>query len=112
MNIHNNSQCTWLEDENGVRIALLDHPEVRPGVVNFVHTEVDPALNGQGIAGKLTRAVAERLRAEGVKAELSCSYSVRWFARHPEFSDILANPEAEARRAQEYGGPACGLRWG
>ena len=57
-------------------------------------------------------AVAERLRAEGVKAELSCSYSVRWFARHPEFSDILADPEAEARRAQEYGGPACGLRWG
>ena len=35
---------TWLEDENGKQIALLDHPEVRPGVVNIVHTEVDPSL--------------------------------------------------------------------
>ena len=34
---------TWLEDENGKQVAVLDHPEVRPGVVNLVHTEVDPS---------------------------------------------------------------------
>ena len=27
---------TWLEDENGKQVAVLDHPEVRPGVVNLV----------------------------------------------------------------------------
>ena len=112
MNIQNTKTRTWMVDENGVTVALLDHPEVRPGVVNLVHTEVDPAMGGRGLAGELTRAVAERLRAEGVRAELSCSYSVRWFAQHPEYADVLADPEAEARRAQEYGGPACGLRWG
>jgi len=53
----------------------LDHPEVRPGVVNLMHTEVDPSLGGQGIAGKITQAVADRLREKGLKAELSCSYS-------------------------------------
>ena len=37
---------TWLEDENGKQVAVLDHPEVRPGVVNLVHTEVDPSLGG------------------------------------------------------------------
>ena len=51
---------TWLEDENGKQVAVLDHPEVRPGVVNLVHTEVDPSLGGQGIAGKTTQAVAEK----------------------------------------------------
>ena len=45
---------TWIEDENGKQVAVLDHPEVRPGVVNLVHTEVDPSLGGQGIAGKIT----------------------------------------------------------
>ncbi len=49
---------TWLEDENGKQVAVLDHPEVRPGVVNLVHTEVDPSLGGQGIAGKITQAAA------------------------------------------------------
>ena len=101
---------TWLEDENGRQIALIEHPEVRPGVVNLVHTEVDPSMNGQGIAGKLTQAVAEKLREEKIKAELSCSYAIRWFSKHPEFEDVLDNPEEEAKKAQELGGAACGLR--
>ena len=79
---------TWLEDENGKQIALLDHPEVRPGVVNIVHTEVDPSLGGQGIAGKITQAVAEELREKGLKAELSCSYAIRWFAKHPFMNTV------------------------
>ena len=58
---------TWLEDENGKQVAVLDHPEVRPGVVNLVHTEVDPSLGGQGIAGKITQAVADSLREKGLK---------------------------------------------
>ena len=90
---------TWLEDENGKQIALLDHPEVRPGVVNIVHTEVDPSLGGQGIAGKITQAVAEKLREEGLKAELTCSYAIRWFAKHPEYADVLADPDKEKQKA-------------
>ena len=85
---------TWLEDENGKQIALLDHPEVRPGVVNIVHTEVDPSLGGQGIAGKITQAVAEKL----------------WFAKHPEYADVLADPDQEKQKADMLAGPACGLR--
>lgn len=83
-------QRTWLEDEDGRRIALLDHPEVRPGVVRLTHTEVDPALSGQGIAGQITQRVAEQLRKDGRRAELTCSYAVRWFAEHPEYQDVLA----------------------
>ena len=82
---------TWLEDENGKQVALLDHPEVRPGVVRLVHTEVDPSLGGQGIAGQLTKQVADWLREEGLKAELSCSYAVRWFSKHPEYNDVLSS---------------------
>ena len=101
---------TWLEDENGKQIALLDHPEVRPGVVNLLHTEVDPSLGGQGIAGKITQAVADRLREKGLKAELSCSYSIKWFAKHPEYADVLEDPDMERQKAKMLAGPACGLR--
>ena len=77
MEFKSDKNRTWLEDENGRQIALLDHPEVRPGVVNLAHTEVDPSLGGQGIAGKITQAVADSLRDQGLKAELSCSYSIK-----------------------------------
>ena len=103
---------TWLEDENGKQIALLDHPEVRPGVVNLMHTEVDPSLGGQGIAGKITRTVADRLREKGLKAELTCSYSIRWFSKHPEYEDVLTDPQMEKRKAEELAGPACGIKTG
>ena len=110
MEFKSNRSKTWLEDENGRQIALLDHPEVRPGVVNLMHTEVDPSLEGQGIAGKITKAVADDLREKGLKAELSCSYSIRWFAKHPEYSDVLADPDKEKQKADALAGPACGLR--
>ena len=101
---------TWLEDENGRQIAVLDYPEIRPGVVNLVHTEVDGSLKGQGIAGKITQFVADQLREDGRKAELTCSYSVRWFSKHPEYEDVLADPEEERRKAAELAGPACGIK--
>ena len=49
MEFKSNRSKTWLEDENGRQIALLDHPEVRPGVVNLMHTEVDPSLEGKPV---------------------------------------------------------------
>lgn len=110
MEFKTDAEKTWLEDESGRQIAVLDHPEIRPGVVNLIHTEVDPSQKGQGIAGRLTQNVADRLRAEGLKAELSCSYSIRWFSKHPEYADVLEDPEEEAKKAAALAGPACGIR--
>ncbi len=110
MDFKSNSSRIWLEDENGKVVALLDYPEISPGVVNFAHTEVDPSLGGQGIAAKITEAAAQNLRREGRKAELSCSYSIRWFSKHPEYADVLVNPEEEAAKAAALAGPACGIR--
>lgn len=85
----NNDEKTWLEDEAGKEIARIDHPVIRPGVVNILHTEVDPSYGGQGIAGKITQELADRLRHEGMKAELSCSYAIKWFSTHPDYADVV-----------------------
>ena len=79
-------------------------------MVNLMHTEEDQSLGGQGIAGKITQTVADRLREKGLKAELSCSYSIRWFTKHPEYADVLADPDMEKQKADMLAGPACGLR--
>ena len=105
-----NEAKTWLDDENGKQIAVLDHPEVRPGVVCFTHTFVDDCLRGQGVAGKITQAAVDRLKEEGKKIELTCSYSIKWFAKHPEYTELLADPEAEAEKARQLAGPACGVK--
>lgn len=53
---------------------------------------------------------AEHLRETGKKAELACSYAPRWFSDHPEYADVLDDPEKEAQKASSLSGPACGLR--
>jgi len=55
-----------------------------PGVITLVHTEVDPALEGHGVAGRLVEAALEHARAHGLKVDPVCEYARRYMERHPE----------------------------
>ena len=37
-------------DENGVKLACVQFPAVNSDTVDVEHTEVDPSLQGQGVA--------------------------------------------------------------
>lgn len=99
-----------MEDENGRQIGELDFPEMKPGIVNILHTGVRSEFGGHGLAGKMTQALAEQLRAENRKAVLTCSYAIKWFSEHPEYADVLEDPEKEAKKAGMTAGPACGIK--
>ncbi|EHQ89648.1 GNAT family N-acetyltransferase [Desulfosporosinus youngiae] len=62
------------------------------GDVNIDHTYVNPALRGQGIAGKMMTVVAEYFRKEGYKAAATCSYANIWLKRHEkQYPDIVSH---------------------
>ncbi|KOV52723.1 acetyltransferase [Streptomyces sp. AS58] len=68
---------------------VLDAPE---RALVPVHTIVEPAHEGKGIAGSLARelyAIAER---EGVTVAPLCPYVVKWAERHPDVAPA-ADPE-------------------
>jgi predicted GNAT family acetyltransferase len=109
MNFTYDKNRIWLANETGEAIAFVDFPEFEPGKVEVTHTVVDPSLSGQGVAGKLMEALAGQLAGDGRKAELTCSYAIRWFAKHPEHRDLLIDPEAEAEKAASLMGDACGI---
>ncbi|BBC31190.1 uncharacterized protein SGFS_024840 [Streptomyces graminofaciens] len=55
-----------------------------------VHTIVEPAHEGKGVAGSLARelyAIAER---EGIVVAPLCPYVVKWAERHPEEAPAAA----------------------
>ena len=110
MKFKENNQKIWMENEEGKVIAEIDFPETGENTVTITHTEVDPSLGGQGIAGKLTEAAAQKIKASGKKAELSCSYAIKWFGKHEEYREILADAEAEGKKAEELAGPACDIK--
>jgi predicted GNAT family acetyltransferase len=56
---------------------------LQPGLLTIVHTEIDPALEGRGVAGALVRAALDHARAHGLKVDPECSYARSWMERHP-----------------------------
>ena len=76
--------------QGGRTLAEVTFPETEPGVVVIDHTWVDGSLRGQGAAGRLMQAVVDALRADGRKAQATCSYARGWFAKHPEAADVMA----------------------
>ncbi len=60
------------------------------GVMELVHTEVPPALEGRGIASKLVDTAFAYVRANGLKVVPVCTYVQAWVKRHPEQRDVVA----------------------
>ena len=63
---------------------------VRGDVMTVLHTEVDPALEGKGVAGKLVQAALDHARANGLKVEPRCEYAASYMQRHPESMSLRA----------------------
>ncbi len=72
-------------------LAYVSYPFVANNMVNIDHTVVDPSLQGQGIASKLLDEAYKDIKEKGYQAQLTCSYAIRWFEKHPECHDVLAN---------------------
>jgi uncharacterized protein len=59
-------------------------------VINFYHTEVDPAFEGQGLGSKLARGALDDVRTGGVRAIATCPFISAYIKRHPEYTELLA----------------------
>lgn len=86
---YDSNQITLYNQDQSKVLAEVTFPDVDSHTVDLNHTFVDDSLRGQGVAGKLMEAAAAHLRSQGKKAVLSCSYAVKWFEKHPEYSDVV-----------------------
>lgn len=75
----------------GALAGLIDYSE-RPGSVQFLHTETDPAFQGQGVAGKLTTYALDDVRERGLSVVPVCSYTQHFLTENPQYADLIAEP--------------------
>ncbi|MEV5092670.1 N-acetyltransferase [Streptomyces griseoincarnatus] len=80
-----------------IEYFVLDEPA--PALVP-VHTVVEPAHEGKGIAGSLAHELYALAAREDVVVAPLCPYVVRWAARHPE--EAPAADPALLRAAKEW----------
>ncbi|MFL5946809.1 MAG: GNAT family N-acetyltransferase [Gaiellaceae bacterium] len=62
----------------------------RPGGIALVHTEVEPALEGRGLASRLVAGALDDIRARQLRVIPICPFVRSFIERHPEYSDLVA----------------------
>lgn len=68
----------------------------RPGVIAFIHTEIDSQFEGQGLGSQLIRQALETARAEHQAVLPFCPFVNAYIQRHPEFVELVPPEHREA----------------
>jgi predicted GNAT family acetyltransferase len=61
-----------------------------PGVLELVHTDVDPKWEGKGVGAALVQGALDDVRARGLKVRPYCPFVAAYIRRHPEYEDVVA----------------------
>ena len=82
----------YSKNEGNELMAETTYINAGENIVVINHTYVNPALRGQGVAGKMMEVVAEHFRKNGLRANATCSYAREWFKKNKDkYSDILSD---------------------
>ena len=66
-------------------------------LIVFTHTEIDPAVEGQGVGSQLVRAALDDVRSQGLPVLPICPFVQQWMARHPDYLDLdYRRPDSRA----------------
>jgi uncharacterized protein len=70
--------------------AELTFVRTSPTQIDADHTFAPDTMRGTGIAKALVERMVADARAEGIRIVPTCTYVQAQFARHPDWSDVLA----------------------
>jgi len=80
------------EITTGGELAGFAQYRRRPGLIAFVHTEVDPRFEGQGLGSRLIGEALDTARHEGLAVLPFCPFVNAYIQRHGDYADLV--PEA------------------
>jgi uncharacterized protein len=93
---------TVRDNPTELRYELVDDGKVigeiryrrEPGAVALVHTEVDPAHEGRGLAGELVEGALRDLHERGLRVIPVCPFVRAWMRDHPEQAAVIVGDPA------------------
>jgi uncharacterized protein len=61
----------------------------RPGLIAFIHTEVEPELEGMGLASRLIQSALDTARDEDLAVLPFCPFVRGYIQKHHEYLDLV-----------------------
>ena len=87
--VTDNPEQNQFEGRLDGRVVAQSEYELAPGVITFLHTEVDPAFEGRGIGGALASNALDDVRARGLQVVARCPFIAAYIRRHRGYRDLL-----------------------
>jgi hypothetical protein len=84
----------YLLERDGRVVGLTVYHE-RGGRRFFVHTEVEPEYEGEGLGSTLARGALDDVRAMGMKIVPLCPFISAFIRRNPEYAELVDQPLLE-----------------
>jgi uncharacterized protein len=72
---------------------------MRGGRLILVHTEIDDAHEGHGLASILVKGALDDIRSRGLCIVPICPFVERYIQRHPEYDDLVDHEMFDALNA-------------
>jgi predicted GNAT family acetyltransferase len=85
-------------DEQQFEITVDDKPagvaayRRKPGIIAFIHTEIDPEFAGEGLGSKLVSSALDSVAAESIDVLPFCPFVNKYIAEHRQYLPLV--PEA------------------
>jgi uncharacterized protein len=77
------------EITDGGELAGFTQYRRRPGLIAFVHTEIDPRFEGRGLASTLIAQALDAARAEDLAVLPFCPFVNAYINKHREYADLV-----------------------
>lgn len=79
---------------DGDLAGFIDYRSAGSRIV-LIHTEVDPAFEGQGVGSALARGALDDVRERGARVVVECTFVSGWIAKHDSYADLVADAVAD-----------------
>ena len=79
----------------GDQLAGFTEYKRRPGLIAFIHTEIEPELEGHGIASRLIRDALDTARREDLIVLPFCPFVRGYIEKHHEYLDLVPGSQRE-----------------
>jgi predicted GNAT family acetyltransferase len=74
---------------DGTRAGFVTY-RLTPGVIAFLHAEIDPATGGRGLGSRLVAGALDDARNRGLSVVPRCPFVADFIERHPDYADLVA----------------------
>ena len=75
---------------DGEVAGFVRYRHTADGVIDLIHTEVDPRYEGQGVGSRLAAGTLDDIRGRGGRIIATCPFISAYVRRHAEYQDLLA----------------------